>query len=151
MTHSDQAEVALEPSPAIWNPNAAANWCLLFTPAFGAYLNMLNWRALGESEREAASRKWFYFSIGLMVFYVLLALLVGNEKASEGITRLIAFVFLLTWYFSSGRTQAKYVKERFGNDYLRKPWGKALGYGIGGLLGYFLLSFIVGMLMYFVM
>ena len=150
MTNPDQAAVTLETQPVIWNPNAAANWCLLFTPAFGAYLNMLNWRALGESEREETSRKWFYLSIALLVFYVLLALLMGNEKASEGISRLIAFVFLLTWYISSGRPQVKYVKERFGTDYTRKPWGKALGYALGGIFGYFLLSFVVGMLMYWV-
>lgn len=34
---------------ALWNPNAAANWSLLFTPLFGAYLHMLNWRSLGEA------------------------------------------------------------------------------------------------------
>ena len=39
------------PRRAIWNPDAAANWCLLFSPVFGTWLHMKNWRALGEPER----------------------------------------------------------------------------------------------------
>jgi hypothetical protein len=43
-------------APALWNPNAAANWSLLFSPMFGAWLHMKNWAALGEPERAAARR-----------------------------------------------------------------------------------------------
>ena len=49
---------ATEEAPALWNPNAAANWCLLFTAAFGAYLHMRNWQALGQPDRARASRNW---------------------------------------------------------------------------------------------
>jgi len=38
---------------AIWNPNAAANWSILFTPAFGSYLQMLNWRTLSEPAKAS--------------------------------------------------------------------------------------------------
>ena len=45
-----KAEVAdvgrTEVAPALWNPNAAASWSLLFSPAFGAFLHMKNWQAL---------------------------------------------------------------------------------------------------------
>ena len=40
----------------IWNPNAAANWSLLFTPAFGAYIHYLNWQKMGKT--EVAPEKW---------------------------------------------------------------------------------------------
>lgn len=36
-------EVEPETSLPLWNPNAAANWCLLFTPSFGSWLHMKNW------------------------------------------------------------------------------------------------------------
>lgn len=145
MTQPDMVAeaAAVDTPPAIWNPNAAANWCLLFSPAFGAYLNMLNWRALGEPERAASSRAWFYTSLGFLAFYTLLALVVGNT-VSDGISRLVSLVFLLSWYFASGRPQAKYVKERFGKDYVRKPWGKPLAYALGGFLAFILASFVVG-------
>ena len=43
-------------SPPLWNPNAAANWSLLLSPAFGAFLHMKNWEELGEPAKAAASK-----------------------------------------------------------------------------------------------
>ena len=40
---------------AIWNPNAASNWSIIFTPAFGSYLHALNWRTLGEEEHARSA------------------------------------------------------------------------------------------------
>lgn len=128
----------------IWNPSATANWSLVFTPAFGAYLQMRNWEALGEHEKSAGSRSWFYVSLGVLALYILMGMFVSDSKASEAFSRLLGFTFLLTWYFASGRAQARYVKERFGADYTRKPWGKALLAGVGALVGYFVVAFIVG-------
>lgn len=31
----------------LWNPNAAVNWSVLFTPIFGAWIQAKNWKALG--------------------------------------------------------------------------------------------------------
>lgn len=119
------ADTQAEEPPALWNPNATANWSFLFTPAFGAYLQMRNWRALGETEKAAASKAWFYVSLGFMAL-VLLSGLVVNSKAADGAARGLGLVLLLAWYFGSGRAQAKYVKARFGNEYARKSWGKVL-------------------------
>lgn len=143
MANTDKVTIAALTSPPIWNPNAAANWCLLFTPAFGAYLHALNWRALDEPEKAAASLRWFYAGIGLLVFYVAAAV-VFNDKLSDVLTRLVGFVFLLTWYFTSARTQAKYVKQKFGSEYNRRPWGKALGLAVASLLAYFAFAIVVG-------
>lgn len=142
MTNATVSASETPVSPPIWNPNAAANWCLIFTPAFGAYLHMLNWRALGENDRAATSMKWFYVAIGLLVLYALIA--VTMQTAAEGLTWLIGFVFLLSWYFGSARSQAKYVKEKYGGTYVRLPWGKPLGFALGGLLCFLVLSFAVG-------
>ncbi|MBV8634049.1 MAG: hypothetical protein JO002_06140 [Burkholderiaceae bacterium] len=144
MTEPEQI-AAVEPAPVIWNPNAAANWCLLFTPAFGAYLHMLNWRALGDSKRAASSRAWFYSGMGLLVFYLLSSLVIGS-KASDAISRLVGLVYLLSWYFASARPQARYVKERWGSDYVRRPWGKALAYALGGFLVYLLIAAVIGVM-----
>jgi hypothetical protein len=56
---------------AIWNPNAAANWSLLFSPAFGAYLHMLNWRALGQPGRAASAQHWFLASLTMLLVSLL--------------------------------------------------------------------------------
>ena len=132
---------------AIWNPNAAANWSLIFTPAFGAYLQMLNWRALGESEKAASAQNWFYVGLGMLVVYVLMGLFISDPKAADGAARGLGFLFLLVWYFSSGRAQGKYVKEKFGKTYAKKPWGKALLIGVGAIVGYFVLAVVIGLVL----
>ena len=145
MTESNAPSIESTPT-AIWNPNAAANWSLIFTPAFGSYLHMLNWRSLGETDRAAASQKWFYIGIGMLVLYVFLALLISDEKAADAATRGLGFIFLLSWYFGSARAQAKYVKAKLGTTYVRRPWGKALGLAVAALFGYFVASLIFGLL-----
>lgn len=141
------SKVAAQPQvidSAIWNPNAAANWSLIFTPAFGAYLQMLNWRTLGEAEKSASSQNWFYVSLGMLVIYILLALFIKDANAAEGASRGLGFLFLLIWYFSVGRAQGKYVKAKFGASYIRKPWGKVLLIGVAASIGFFLAAVIVG-------
>ena len=128
---------------AIWNPNAAANWSLIFTPAFGSYLQMLNWRSLGEPEKSASSQNWFYASLGMLALYVLLNVFIVDPKTLDGVSRGPAFLFLLVWYFSAGREQSKYVKEKYGASYARKSWGKALLVGVGATIGYIILARVV--------
>jgi len=138
----DFADTEAAVDTALWNPNAAANWSLLFSPAFGAFLQMRNWRALGEPQKAAASQAWFYAGLG----YLTLAMLSGvstDSKAIDGTIRALGIGLLIAWYFSSGRVQAKYVKAKFGSDYLHKPWGKVLLLAFGVMFGYFVLAMIV--------
>jgi len=134
---SEAKETSLQTGVALWNPNAAASWSLLFTPAFGAHLHALNWRALGEHDRARASTKWFYVGLGLLPLYFLLGVLDGDIALLAGI------IHVLAWYFSSARVQAKYVEERYGAFFPRKPWGTYLLIATGGMVGYFALGFLV--------
>ena len=93
--------------PALWNPTAAANWSLLFSPAFGAYIHMLNWKKLGFGEKAKNSRNWFFVSL----FLSLLGL---------------GLLVLIAWYFSSAKEQIKYIKTHFGDNYPKNSWGKPL-------------------------
>lgn len=121
--YSDQDNVAL------WNPSAACNWCLLFSPIFGAYLQMLNWRALGEDEKAQGSFVWF---IGCII--CLLVSIFADVN--------LMFGLLIAWYFISGRSQVKYVKEHFGDNYERKSWGIPLLCGVGIYVAAFVLIFV---------
>ena len=47
------APSASDPVCAIWNPSAAAIWSLVFTPAFGVFIHMLNWQAPGQLQQAA--------------------------------------------------------------------------------------------------
>ena len=132
---------------AIWNPNATANWSLIFSPAFGSYLQMLNWHALGEPEKAASAQNWFYVSLGMLAVYVLMGVFMDDSKAADGAAQGLGFLFLIVWYFSAGRAQSKYVKEKFGSSYARKPWGKALLIGVAAFVGFFIAAVIVGLVL----
>ena len=112
-------------SIAIWNPDAAACWSLALSAIFGAYLQAKNWKTLGESGRAKAAWAWFWISI---VFYLLSPFISAATqsmvKDEQGI--LLSWGYLLVWYFSSGRSQAKYVKNNFGPNYPRRGWGVPL-------------------------
>jgi hypothetical protein len=54
-------------APALWNPNAAASWSVLFSPAFGAFLHMKNWQALGEPAKASAAKIWAIATLLVMV------------------------------------------------------------------------------------
>ncbi|MGE0040402.1 MAG: hypothetical protein AB7H88_06375 [Vicinamibacterales bacterium] len=132
------------PDTAIWNPNAAANWSLIFTPAFGAYLQALNWEALGEPAKARASRAWFEASLGVLALYVVLNVVVSDVDTAVTLGRVIGTTFVIVWYFASGRAQARYVKARFGADYPRRPWGRVLLVAVGALAGYVIFGTVVG-------
>jgi hypothetical protein len=125
-------------SPALWNPNAAACWSLLFSPAFGAYLHSRNAEALGRADEAKANRVWFYVSIAY-----LLAVFVTSSISviPDGVFRAAGLGLLLGWYFSLGKKQIRYVKEAWREGYQRKPWTKPLLIGFGCLIGAFILLY----------
>jgi len=112
-------------APPIWNPTVAANWSLVFTPAFGSFVQMLNWEALGEPEKATGAKQWFIASVVVLIASAATALLLEDTGKVDVATRLAGFVYLFIWYFASGRAQARYVRERFGKSYPRKRWGEA--------------------------
>ena len=119
------------PPPRLWNPNAAANWSLLFSPAFGAFLHMKNWEALGDADRARTSRNWVIAVLALLFGSLLLRLLMPESKAIDGATRLLGLGMLISWYVSSAKIQAKLVRERFGKDYPRRGWAVPILVTIG--------------------
>jgi hypothetical protein len=131
---------------AIWNPNAASNWSLIFSPAFGSYLHALNWKTLGKPERAQSAMVWFYFSLGMLFVYIFMGLFIADEKAADGAARGLCFLYLIIWYFSAGRAQAKYVKGKFGSDYPRRSWSKPLIIGVATIVGYFTLAVVIGLI-----
>src|SRR5438876_7735871 len=125
-------------SPALWNPNAAACWSLLFTPAFGAFLHSRNAEALGRVDEMKANKVWFYASI---IYLVIAFVTVFIPAIPEGLFRLAALGLLFGWYFSLGKKQIAFVKETCRDGYEHKPWKKPLLIAFGCLIGAFVLLF----------
>lgn len=134
-------------SPPLWNPNAAASWSLLFSPLFGAFLQMKNWEAMGESANAQVSRRWVIASVVFLTIILLLAIFTPDSKGAEGGSNLVGLLFLLSWYFSHGKRQNVFVVSKYGKNYPRKGWLKPLSLAIlafaGFVLGAGLLSFVL--------
>jgi hypothetical protein len=124
------------PAPPLWNPGAASAWSLLFTPIFGAILQMKNWQALGAADKAATSRAW---AIGCAIYFVLsgVSLVFLPESAIiDRIANLLGLVLVLIWYFADGREQVRHVRARFGKAYPRRGWWLPLLFALGAFVAY---------------
>ncbi len=128
--------------PALWNPNAAACWSLLLTPAFGAFLHARNAESLGRTDEAKANRVWFYASLAYLGF-VLVSILI--PAIPDALFSAAAIGLLLGWYFSLGKKQIKYVQDTFQDRYQRKPWAKPLLVAFGCFVGFLLAIVILAM------
>ena len=137
---SNDAALNDSDAPALWNPNAAALWSLLFLPVFGATLHMLNARAMGDKDQIRQS-KWAL--IILLVIFLLLPLvaLFFNPKNNT-----FGLILLLGWYFAIGRRQVEAVKQQYGSNYPRKSWLKPLALAVLGVAVYLAYAVVVAFL-----
>lgn len=125
-----ESAAAGAPAPALWDPESGGAWCLLLSVAFGSWVMMQNWSALGESERASTAKVWFIVSLIVLP----LVMVIPDFRA-------VGFLYLVIWYFAQNRPQIQYVKEHFGKDYPHRPWTKVallalvLVFGAAMLLG----------------
>ena len=132
-------------APRLWNPNAAASWSLLFSPAFGAFVHMKNWQALGEPAKAATAKVWGIATLIALAVVSLASLLLPDSKALDGGSRAVMFALLLSWYYSSGRPQVALIKSRFGTQYPRRGWAKPLLLAVVALVCFFAAMLLVGL------
>ena len=138
-----------EASPPLWNPSAAAKWSLLFSPIFGAALQMKNWQALGEPEKAAQSKQWLLGSIGFFLLLFVLGMVLPESRGVDVGFRGAGIGLLVAWYTLSAKVQVAHVAARFGTAYPRKGWGKPILYAVliflAFLVAVFMVAFVVGM------
>lgn len=135
-----------EVAPALWNPTAAGSWSILFSPIFGAYLHMLNWRALGQPEKAAASKQWVFVSIAFIIAITIASAFMPESKGFEVFTRFGGLVLLIVWYYTLGKSQQTYVAAKFGSNYPRRGWAVPLLSAIGIFVGLMIVVFVVAMI-----
>lgn len=112
-------------TPALWNPDVAAVLSLFLTPAFGAFVHMDNWNALGEPAKAANSKAWLIAGLLLVAFLPLLFTL-ENKVGVKGVVGLSLIIFLLCWYFICAQVQTKFIRARFGTVYLHNSWWRPI-------------------------
>lgn len=128
--------------PALWNPNAAACWSLLFTPAFGALLHAWNADAMGRAEEARRNRAWLRATL---VFFAAVLALPFFPGLPDRYFRWANYSLIVGWYLLSARVQAGHVRSAYPGGYVHKPWGKALLGGLGALLVFLTLSALAAM------
>lgn len=117
--------VAPSDSPVLWNPTGAGAWSLLFTPAFGSSLLMKNWKAMGNEPRAKRSLMWLCGFLGFIFF----AFVTPDTRAFTTLFRFGGSVLFVIWATKEVKQQSQYVKDTYGNEYVRRPWGKPLAIG----------------------
>ena len=142
-----QESVVPQAAPALWNPNAAALWSLLFSPVLGAYLQMRNWQALGEPEKAQGSWYWCVGTLATVLVLIGVGMVLPDEHWFQKLGNRSGFILLIAWYVSHGKLQVAYVKERYGSDYPRKGWGAPLGIACASMLALFVAIFLAAVVL----
>lgn len=120
----------------LWSPDASANWSLLFSIIFGAWLHAKNWEELGEFKKAKKSMLWVYSGITILIVNMIIVELIDKSFFA------IFFWLLLIWYFLCARKQVKYIKDnniKYKKRTIYKPLGIALLANL--LLGILIISF----------
>lgn len=137
------------PAPALWNPNAAASWSLLFSPIFGALLHMKNWQAMGEPRKAAASKAWALAGVGFLVLTLVASFVAPESQGVDLLGRFGGFVMLIAWYYAIGKSQATLVAARYGKAYPRRGWLQPLLLAVAAFIAFITLAaaagFVIGL------
>ena len=133
--------------PRLWNPNAAAAWSLLFTPAFGALLHAANCRALGLREKATANLIWAWITF-IFLAINLGTMLLPESKVLDRIMMWASIGLLVGWYLQQGRKHIGFVNEMFGDDYRRRGWLMPLFSAAAAMLFYVALAVVVTLAFY---
>ena len=113
-------------TPKLYNPTAAANWSVLFTPVFGGICIFKNYKTLGEQQRAQ-------ISLILTIVFGLITFVGPLLPFPPG--RGMPFVALITWYLIEPKKQINFLKSR-GIVYEKKSWGIPALIGFGALAVY---------------
>ncbi|MGO4155997.1 lysozyme inhibitor LprI family protein [Cupriavidus sp. YAF13] len=128
----------------IWNPSTVTGLSFILTPAFGACLQASNWKALGQPERAASSKVWFYISLLVLAGLAGLSVYAGGDETSRGLVNVVALAYFAVWYAVSGRLQVAHVKQVYGKTFKKRSLFKPVLIALALVIVY--AGIIVGLL-----
>lgn len=114
----------------LWRPSAVAAWSLVFTPAFGSWLLMHNWRALGQPQAAGRARLWFGASLVMLALQLLAGAVNQRLNGDSPLMAWLALAWLLLWLLGAAWPQWIAVRRRYGRRYARRGWNGALGLAV---------------------
>ena len=117
-------------APALWRPSAVAAWSLFFTPVFGSWLLMHNWRVLGQAQAARAARRWLLASVLVLALELLAGAVSTRVNGNAPFAQWLALAWLGLWLLGAAAPQWRLVRRRFGRRYARRGWNGALGMAV---------------------
>jgi len=126
-THAPPVSDTVNAVPALWRPSAVAAWSLVFTPVFGSWLLMHNWRVLGQARAAHTAQRWLLASMAVLAVELFAAAVNDRVNGSTPLAQLIGLAWLGLWLLAAAAPQWHLVRRRFGRRYARRGWNGALG------------------------
>jgi len=118
------------PAAALWRPSVVAAWSLVFTPAFGSWLLMHNWRALGQPQAAQRARLWLAASLAMLALQLLAGAINRRVNGDSPLMAWLALAWLLLWLLGAAWPQWIAVRRQYGRRYARRDWNGALGLAV---------------------
>ena len=144
--HNDEINKQLnhaETPTALFNPNAASCFALLFTVPYSCILHAMNWKSLGD---EKMARLNYICSVLILIIFILsyiistyiilsensilspgyLAIFPPTEYKRNIYDNCVSIMFflnlylLLPWYLILGKKQKNHSKKIYGKNYPRR-------------------------------
>lgn len=129
-TGPDTEASSAQAAGALWRPSAVAAWSLVFTPAFGSWLLMHNWRVLGDARSAALARRWLGASCAMLALQLLAGAINRRLNGDSPLVHWLALAWLLLWLLGAAWPQWAAVRRRYGRRYLRRGWNGALALAV---------------------
>ena len=120
--HESPKNIENQVLPEMWNPAAAVNWSIVFTPVFGSWLQMKNWEQLGHSDEAKKCKFWLILSL-------LYTCIIPFVEIPRPFSNIGPICLLLPWYIFSGKFQMDYFKKT-QLEYTKKSWVKPISIGL---------------------
>lgn len=117
-------------APALWRPSAVALWSLFFTPVFGSWLLMHNWRVLGQAHAARGARRWLFASLAVLSLEGLAGAITERVHGNAPFAQWLALAWLGLWLLGAAAPQWRLVRRSFGRRYARRSWNGALGVAV---------------------
>jgi hypothetical protein len=125
-SEADSGEQLLE----LWNPIGIAVWSVFFTPAFGAWLQMYNWRRLGEHGKAAQARRWCMAALAVLAFNAIFSAFAERLGHDSPLIDWVNAALLVVWYLGTVSAHAQAIRERCGARYARRAWDSVVLLGV---------------------
>ncbi|MCC6072828.1 hypothetical protein ACFSQU_13780 [Massilia sp. GCM10020059] len=125
-------EVAEAGTLPLWSPVGIVLWSVLFTPAFGAWLQMYNYRRLGDDAAAAVAWRWCLGGLAVLGWNALASAIGQRLGLDTPLFDWVNGVVFLAWVWATLPGHSRAV----GPAYARRGWDSVVVLGLLAAVAY---------------